>query len=104
MPRYIDAEKLLDQFLELCGGKSCLDCQFFEHGCNLELMILNQPIADVQPVRHGHWIEQDGYDGDTYYDCSVCGESWTTIEEDPWDNGMNYCPHCGAQMEVEQDD
>lgn len=47
----------------------------------------------------GKWIEKDGWDGDVYYDCSVCGESWTTIEGTPWDNDMNYCPHCGAKME-----
>lgn len=47
----------------------------------------------------GKWIEKDGWDGDVYYDCSACGESWTTIEGTPWDNGMNYCPHCGAKME-----
>ena len=47
----------------------------------------------------GKWIEKDGWDGDVYYDCSVCGESWATIEGTPWDNDMNYCPHCGAKME-----
>ena len=47
----------------------------------------------------GKWIEKYGWDGDVYYDCSACGESWTTIEGTPWDNDMNYCPHCGAKME-----
>lgn len=60
--------------------------------------IKGMPSVTPQP-KTGHWIEKDGYDGDTYYDCSVCGESWTTIDGDPWDNGMNYCPHCGAKME-----
>lgn len=48
--------------------------------------------------KKGHWIEKEDYNMDTYYDCSVCGESWTTIEGTPWENGMNYCPHCGADM------
>lgn len=56
-------------------------------------------IKDVTPVKHGHWIEQDGFDGDTYYDCSVCGHSWVTIEGTPQDNEMNYCPYCGAHMD-----
>lgn len=51
-----------------------------------------------QEVKKGKWIEQTDYMGDTYYDCSVCNESWTTIEGTPWVNGMNYCPHCGAKM------
>ena len=58
-------------------------------------------MPSIQPVT-GKWIEKDGYDGDTYYDCSVCGESWTTIDGTPWDNGMKYCPNCGAKMEVSE--
>lgn len=50
------------------------------------------------PLKQGHWIEKDGFDGDVYYDCSECGESWTTIEGTPWQNGMAYCPNCGAKM------
>lgn len=52
-----------------------------------------------QEAKTGKWIEQTDYMGDTYYDCSVCNESWITIEGTPWLNGMNYCPHCGAKME-----
>lgn len=62
-------------------------------------------VIDVLPsVTHksGKWIEQDGFDGDVYYDCSVCGESWTTIEGTPWDNGMSFCPNCGARMDKEK--
>ena len=54
-----------------------------------------------QEVKTGKWIEKTDYMGDTYYDCSVCNESWITIEGTPWVNGMNYCPHCGAKMEFE---
>ena len=54
-----------------------------------------------QEPKTGHWIEKDGFDGDVYYDCSECGESWTTIEGTPWDNEWNYCPNCGARMESE---
>ena len=59
-------------------------------------------MPSVEPERKmGKWIEKEGYDGDVYYDCSVCGNSWTTIDGTPWDNGMNYCPKCGARMGVE---
>ena len=52
----------------------------------------------IEERKAGKWLEtDDGYDG-TYYDCSVCGESWTTIEGTPWENGMNFCPNCGARM------
>lgn len=60
------------------------------------------PTVDAKPVRHGRWIEQDGFDGDEYYDCSLCGNSWTIIDGTPQDNGMNYCPNCGAKMDGER--
>ena len=44
-------------------------------------------LKEKQP-KHGQWIEQEGFDGDVYYDCSVCGESWVTVEGTPKDNGM----------------
>ena len=57
-------------------------------------MFLNS--ADVAPVRHGRWIEQEKYTFGTMYDCSICdnrildnGHSW------------NYCPNCGAKMDEE---
>ena len=58
--------------------------------------IKNMPkgiIADVAPIRHGHWIEQEKYTFGTMYDCSICGNRIL-------DNGhsWNYCPNCGARM------
>ena len=58
-----------------------------------------EELLKEQEAKTGHWIEKEDYAFDTYYDCSVCGESWSTIEGTPWENGMNYCPHCGAKME-----
>lgn len=60
--------------------------------------VLDDSIALLKG-KTGKWIEKTDYMGDTYYDCSACGESWMTIEGTPWINGMNYCPHCGAKME-----
>ena len=58
-----------------------------------------QALPSVSPQqRTGRWEEKDGYDGDVYYDCSVCGESWASIEGTPKTNGMKYCPNCGAKM------
>ena len=54
-----------------------------------------------QEPKTGHWIEQDGFDGDIYYDCSECGESFCLIDGTPTDNMYNYCPNCGARLESE---
>ena len=48
--------------------------------------------------RTGHWIEQEDYNLDTFYDCSECGESFSLIDGTPTDNLYNYCPNCGCAM------
>ena len=54
------------------------------------------PTADVAPVVHGRWIEQEKYTFGVMYDCSICNNRIL-------DNGhsWNYCPNCGAKMDLE---
>ena len=59
-------------------------------------------LPSVSTEKTGRWIEQEGYDGDTYYDCSECGESFCLIDGTPTDNLYNYCPNCGAKMGVKE--
>lgn len=52
-----------------------------------------------EPVRHGHWTEHPRADEEhgqlvSNYECSIC-KNWS--RED-----YNYCPDCGAKMEVEE--
>ena len=68
----------------------------FPESTIMEIIQALPPVT--QQPKIGHWIEKDGFDGDVYYDCSECGESWTTIEGTPWQNGMKYCPNCGCRM------
>ena len=55
--------------------------------------------CDVEPVRHGHWIEE--YDcGYITPHCSECGETALTKEETSYDYVYSsYCPRCGAKMD-----
>ena len=53
-------------------------------------------LKENQPKK-GHWIAEENYD-DVVYRCSACDEEWVTLEGTPFDNGMWYCPHCGADM------
>ena len=56
-------------------------------------------LPSVTPTeRTGHWIEKEDFNGDTYYDCSECGESFCLIDGTPTDNLYNFCPNCGADM------
>ena len=83
------------------GHESTTHCQVDNaRDARAALEVLKKQVKDYKQQKplKGHWIEKEDYNMDTYYDCSVCGESWTTIEGTPWENGMNYCPHCGANM------
>ena len=55
------------------------------------------PVADVAPVRHGHWIyhPDDLFPCDSTQECSYCHE-----EELITLHNENYCPNCGAKMDV----
>lgn len=46
----------------------------------------------------GYWKEMDGVDGDSYFECSNCGEPWVLNAGTPEENNMHYCPNCGAKM------
>ena len=55
------------------------------------------PSADVQPVRHGHWLRtgRTNVYGGFEVECSVCNDSVmiTNIEYE------HYCRNCGARMD-----
>ena len=50
-------------------------------------LIDDVPTADVQPVRHGRWLYDEGD-----FDCSECDG---IVERRVY----NYCPWCGAKMD-----
>ena len=56
-------------------------------------IIADFPAADVAPVVHGVWIE---YQIPPIICCSNC--DWAT---DVKEKNFNYCPNCGAKMDLE---
>ena len=56
------------------------------------------PAADVAPVVHGRWVEKEKYDFGIMYDCSLC-EDRILDNGHPW----NYCPNCGAKMDLDEE-
>ena len=80
--------------------KWLLDCNSHNENTRIAFDSMKSKIKAIPSAepKTGHWIEKDGFDGDVYYDCSECGESWATIEGTPWDNEWKYCPSCGCRM------
>lgn len=91
MPRYIDADELLEAM------RSNMDMQELYLPIHfIDLVIDEMPTADVEPVRHGRWIhEMVGY-----VKCSVCND----LEEDVCAIFYNFCPNCGAKMDGGDED
>lgn len=59
-------------------------------------MLADMPAADVVPVVHGKWVD-NGIPESILSMCSVCGIKHGACT-------FNYCPNCGAKMEVPNDD
>ena len=64
----------------------------------VKTLLMRIPAADVEPVRHGEWIEDHDY-----LKCPECGvmvmRDFTFFDIGDW----NYCPSCGAKMDLEAD-
>lgn len=105
MADYIDRQAVLDAIwpvdLENDGSDDCtvvLQNQSFT-SADIEAIVCGIPAADVRPVVHARWE----YGGDAFEDstwcCSSCREPWTLFVGTPKDNGMRFCPYCGAKMD-----
>ena len=95
MTEYIGCRKCDSLYCKGCNLKNLetmlrngkFDCIMNENRC------INTA-ADVAPVRHGRWIEQEKYTFGVMYDCSIC-DNRILDNGYPW----NYCPNCGAKMD-----
>ena len=96
MAEYIDKDKLIDRFDELCNTicqyskkQRAVMCSSCELGIAFDV-VDDFPTEDVQPVKHGQWIlDNPQY---LFSHCSEC-KCFNSIEH-KW----NYCPNCGATM------
>ena len=86
MPRYIDADALLE---EIPPGKIVLSS-------SVRYKIVTAPTADVQKVRHGTWVVSGIFDD--FLKCSVCGSDCVMFIA----SVFNYCPCCGAIMDEKE--
>ena len=57
----------------------------------------------VEVVRHGRCKKSDGKDEwyTYYYTCVECGANMMVADADYHDVSPNYCPNCGAKMDVD---
>ena len=101
MPRYIDKDKLINGLKEDCATlvKERRFDDYVQGYSSAIDDIIAEPTVDVQEVKHGHWVEQvkikkDGKVRLVHWQCFLCGCFLGT-------NTANYCPNCGARMDLE---
>lgn len=88
MAEYIEREAAIQDF-EKCNATTPKWTP-----ARVKTLLLRQPAADVELVRHGRWEHLGGDE----WCCSVCGFVITT--EGSWDNPtQKYCEECGAKMD-----
>ena len=92
MAEYIEREKAIERIQprvkpQTVYGEGYL--QAIEHATDILTLL---PAADVQPVRHGKWIDDKT--------CSNCGFD---ILYNYGISGTKYCPDCGADMRGDPD-
>lgn len=111
MDEYISKQKVIDYLNGYLHslGEAGADNLMFDQGQRRALINSIQDIsvvksADVQRIKHGKWEELTDYGGwgDTHYCCSVCGEEWHLEDGTPQQNHMNFCPQCGARMDLKE--
>lgn len=92
MSDYISREAAIEDF-EYCNQENSTWTPQ-----RVKTLLMRIPTADVQPVRHGEWIEDHDY-----LKCPECGvmvmRDFTFFDIGDW----NYCPSCGAKMDLEAD-
>ena len=90
MTEYIDREQALKQQIKVT--------EYDEGGWDNTIyavpvdVLRKLPAADVEKVRHGHWIyHAPNRIADDYVECSSCGRY-------VYENAL-YCPNCGAKCD-----
>lgn len=90
--RPIDANSLARWLEANRANLNSIDCDGKEAYYECITMVEAMRTLDVEPVRHGHWIESSPINIWRCYDCSEC--KFGVSGGKP-----NYCPNCGAKMD-----
>lgn len=74
---------------------SDVDAESYKRGWNDAVDSIMENAPTLILVKTGHWVGID----DNVWECDVCG--WIYEDDEPF---YNFCPHCGAKMDVSDTD
>lgn len=89
---YVERNKIMEALLDWAV---CLNNPDTLSRSDALFIIDNIEAADVAPVVHGEWLCAET-DDEQFFLCSVCND------KEYWES--NYCPECGAKMDLEQEE
>lgn len=107
MAEYVDREKIRKEACEGCTHRIGEDgCGWPEPCEKLIAAFTEREAEDVALVVHGKWINEGPYksvggEWMKLQECSVCHSVYTSRGNSPWSN-HEYCPKCGAKMDLEE--
>jgi len=84
--RLIDADALCEK----ANGLNWKERSVIQHALRVS------PTIEAEPVRHGRWVDKMVRD----WHCSECGKK-ASFDGYCYDDKPNYCPNCGAKMDLE---
>ena len=96
MAEYIEREALLKELAT--HFNKTLDGRTLYHPSMALAMrdVRNAPAVDAEPVKHSRWIEDGGW-----LICLNCESEINVRNSLGCENRKNYCPNCGAKMDLE---
>lgn len=92
---YVPKSDILDLITEENEAGGFTD---YSNYSNLWDEVDDMPAADVQPVKHGRWINENFCTR-----CSACG-NMTIYDKYSREVESDYCPNCGARMDGDRYD
>lgn len=100
---YINKQLLLESMQKSLDSSPDGYAVIGAYGFCVAMQVIDKyPAADVQPVRHGRWINICG-DSESLRQCSECLQDFDYIDGICYlvsgQRLPNYCPNCGAKMD-----
>jgi len=90
------------KFIEVNRAKQLADMLFVDIILrkSAHMLLDKSPKADVVPLVHGRWVSSHGK---LSRYCSICNHDEPYKFADLEAHVFNYCPNCGAKMDLEEE-
>lgn len=96
--RLIDADELIEAIEDLKKRNPAKDLADRLTHVLLDGTIMAINDAPTVEPKKGEWVQDESNGDYDVYTCTACEGEWISLDGTPVENGMNFCPFCGADM------